>query len=334
VRLQVLALALCAACGSSESGEETDPPPPPPTFDYPLDDTLRFHHLQALSTHNSYHVETEGNELVDWMYSHLPFDEQLDAQGVRHMELDLRFDWNNERFEVFHLPVIDETTNCRVFTECLELVATWSSAHPAHHPVVLQLEIKDGLPADPDDYWKRLHDEIMGVFSSSKLVTPADLGPNLGDTIASQGWPTLGELRGRVIFTMDNGGDLRDSYTHGGAHVDDRVIFPSSSPGDPFAAIAVINDPFAASEIADAIAANMLVRTRADAGVAGAQANDIDRRDAAINSGAHFITTDFPAAAGGMQYFVNIPDGSPSRCNPITAPSECSSAAIEDPAQL
>lgn len=331
----MLALGVLS-CGSDD--DLSPPEPSTPTFSYPADDTLRLHHLQALSTHNSYHLEPEGNELVDWMYSHEPLDVQLDALGVRHVELDLRYDWAEERFEVYHLPVIDEDTTCRRFTECLERIESWSAGHPGHHPVVVQLEIKDGLPADPQAYWSGLHDEIDSVIPRGDRFQPADVegavDRGLGDVIADEGWPTLGALRGRVLFMMDNGGELRDSYTHGGQHVNDRILFPSSTPGDPFAAVAVINDPFDQAAIDAALAANMLVRTRADAGVAGAQANDITSRDAALASGAHFITTDFPAPTVGMEYFVQIPGGTPSRCNPVTAPAECTAPALEAPDQL
>lgn len=332
-----LVALVVVGCGSADD-DATPQVPSAPSFSYPQDDTLRLHHLQALSTHNSYHLEPEGNTLVDWAYSHEPLDVQLDELGVRHVELDLRFDWVEEQFEVYHLPVIDEETTCQRLTECLEHVEGWSASHPGHHPVVVQLEIKDGLPADPEGYWDALHAEIEGVVGRGDRYQPSDFGPTaerpLGEIVADEGWPTLGELRGRVLFTMDNGGELRDSYTHGGQHVDDRILFPSSSPGDPFAAIAVINDPFDQAAIDAALAANMLVRTRADAGVAGPQANDTTSRDAALASGAHFVSTDFPAPTEGMEYFVTIPEGTPSRCNPVTAAAACVSAAIEAPDQL
>jgi hypothetical protein len=33
----------------------------------------------------------------------------------------------------------------------------------------------------------------------------------------------------------------------------------------------------------------------------------------------------------GEPYVVEIPGGTPARCNPITAPAECASEDIEDP---
>ena len=56
------------------------------------------------------------------------------CEGSQHrsltfLELDLRFDYVEERFEVYHLPVIDEETTCRLFTECLERIESWSATH-------------------------------------------------------------------------------------------------------------------------------------------------------------------------------------------------------------
>ena len=50
-RLYPLLLAI-AACG----GDETT------TFDYPMDDVLRMNHVQAVGTHNSYHVDPANGE--------------------------------------------------------------------------------------------------------------------------------------------------------------------------------------------------------------------------------------------------------------------------------
>jgi hypothetical protein len=44
-----------AACAEGEGDEKAEPGGD--TFSYPLDDTLRPTDLQALGTHNSYHVE-------------------------------------------------------------------------------------------------------------------------------------------------------------------------------------------------------------------------------------------------------------------------------------
>ncbi|HNP71082.1 MAG TPA: hypothetical protein PKK15_08240, partial [Kouleothrix sp.] len=42
------------------------------------------------------------------------------------------------------------------------------------------------------------------------------------------------------------------------------------------------------------------------------------------------MSTDFPAQIAGSNYFVEIPEGAPSRCSPVTAPMGCTPALIED----
>ncbi len=56
-----------------------------------------------------------------------------------------------------------------------------------------------------------------------------------------------------------------------------------------------------------------------------------ERLDQALLSGAHFVSTDVPWPVEWTSYVVEIPDGTPSRCNPRSAPVECSSEAIESP---
>jgi hypothetical protein len=326
-----LAAATVAACSS------TPPPPGPPAdpvFPYPQDDTLRLQHLQAKSTHNSYHVETAGNLLDAWHYTHVPLDRQLGEQGVRHVELDLSL--VDTSFEVFHILLLDEETTCRAFTDCLAAIKGWSDAHRAHHPITVQIELKDPPQADYEAYFAALHGEIGAVWPPERVITPALVQgehATLGEAVKGDGWPTLGALRGKVLFTLDNAAEFQEAYTHGRRDLDGRILFAHAAPSDPFAAIAVLNDPVADSAaIAAALEANMLVRTRADSDSVEPLAGDTSRRDAALASGAQFVSTDYPAGVNYTDYFVEIPEGTPSRCNPLTAPAKCTSEAIEDPA--
>ena len=317
-------LACLPALVACHQGDGTPGPQPvDPVFPYPLDDSLRVHHLQAKSTHNSYHIEPDGNELLDWAYSHAPLGGQLATQGVRHFELDIRYDAAAERFVVFHLKIIDEETQCETLTTCLADIKAWSDGHRAHHPIVVQLEIKDSYPGDAqaEGYFGRLHDEIRSVWPAERIVTPAMVRgdhASVGQAVAAVGWPTLGDCRGRVLFTMDNGGELVRAYSNDHSGLANRLIFPASDPGDAYAAVAVLNDPND-SRIAAAVAANMLVRTRADSSGIEAVNGDTTRLTTALASGAHFISTDFPVPVPEHDYAVSIPEGTPARCNPGTA---------------
>ena len=52
-----------------------------------------------------------------------------------------------------------------------------------------------------------------------------------------------------------------------------------------------------------------------------------------INSGAQFVSTDYPVPDPqiGTGFQVTMPGGMPARCNPITAPPDCTSLDIENP---
>ena len=76
---------------------------------------------------------------------------------------------------------------------------------------------------------------------------------------------------------------------------------------------------------------NLIVRTRADSGGTEARGNDYTRLEKALEVGAHLISTDFPAPVEELDYWVEFPDGTPSRCNPLTAPRFCTPLAIEHP---
>ena len=49
----------------------------------------------------------------------------------------------------------------------------------------------------------------------------------------------------------------------------------------------------------------------------------------ALASGAQLVSTDFPARVAGYDYVVHIPNGTPSRCNPVLPVVGCTSQRVE-----
>ena len=92
-------------------------------------------------------------------------------------------------------------------------------------------------------------------------------------------------------------------------------------------------DPPDHSRVRRLVAQGFIVRTRADADTFDARPPvDTTRRDAALESGAQFVSTDYPDLETnpfGTDYFVEIPDGMPGRCNPINSPPGCRNPALE-----
>ncbi len=322
-----LALVACA----TEPGDSAD------AWSYPLDDVLRFDDLQAVGTHNSYHMRTEGVEIEEWDYEHAPLDVQLGAQGVRQFELDVWWDSASGDFRVYHVPLMDETTTCAWLSECLQTMRGWSDENPAHHPILTLLELKDGWREDgAATLLTDLDAVVAAAWPDERRVSPDDVQrgeASLAAGLATEGWPTLGELRGRALFVLHAGSDFRQTYTEGDTTTAGRPIFPDAG-GDlalSVGAFSSMNDPHDEA-IAAVLAAGHLVRTRADSDGDQARAGDTTDRDAGLAVGAHFVSTDFPVPHPDTGYVVTMPGGTPSRCNPVGAPAECTSEAIEDPA--
>jgi len=310
---------------------------PEPSITHPQDDILSLHDVQALGTHNSYHIEPEL-PLQAWAYSHLPLDEQLGIQGVRQFELDVYYDSEREVFEVYHLFSVDQDTTCETLTRCLEVMKRWSDAHPGHHPFLVLIEVKGSLADDQHiSLLRHLETQILSIWPWTRLLYP-DLvtggQSSLRDALNDHGWPPLGAVRGRAIFILHESGRLRTIYTKNQTTTVGRVLFPDAY-GDidsPLAAFHSINDPIGGrGAIERSVRAGHLVRTRADADGVQAAALDYTQFEAALASGAHFISTDFPFPATADTYGVTIPGGTPSRCNPLSTHPSCDALDLENP---
>jgi hypothetical protein len=85
------------------------------------------------------------------------------------------------------------------------------------------------------------------------------------------------------------------------------------------------------ADIQALIGAGYVVRTRADSDTNEARTNDTGPRDAAFASGATWVSSDFvvPGRAFGTPYVVQVPGGTPARCNPVNAPAWCTSELVE-----
>jgi hypothetical protein len=253
--------------------------------------------------------------------------------------------------KVLHVQDIDYQTTCRRFVDCLETVKAWSDEHPLHMPLMVQIEAKDDVIPNglggfefvvPVPFGAAELDsidaEIRSVFPPEQLITPDDVRgthDTLAEAIRTDGWPTLAASRGKVLFTLDNEGRRR-LYLQGHPSLRGRVLFTPASPDDDDAAFLKLNDPIADfAEIQQAVADGFVVRTRADGDTDEARTNTTTQRDKAIESGAQWVSTDYPVPDPDFTpYMVDIPDGVPARCNPISAPSSCAATDIENPGFL
>lgn len=311
-------------------------------FGYPLDQALRVNHLQAVGTHNSYHLKTTKG-VFEWDYSHAPLTEQLERQGVRQVELDVHWLPGEGRFGVYHLPAADEGSTCEYLTECIAELRAWSDAHRGHHPILVLIEPKDDIDFQDDEkiapHLDALDAEVRSAWPDRRLEPDDVRGAHqtLRDAIVTDGWPTLGDTRGSALFVLldrqrEPGTPLHD-YTHGLKSLDGRAMFATGLVDDPFAAVLALDNPVVHASAIDAAARlNFLVRVYpTDRQRDGSFVTT--EKDAALSGMAHFISTDYPAPGIVEGYDLAIPNGTPSRCHPL-APPECTSADIESDERL
>lgn len=256
-------------------------------------------------------------------YSHASLTEQLERLHVRQLELDVHLPpASGADFPVRHLPVFDERSSVPTLTAGLREIRAWSRTHPRHVPIFVQLELKTLRPlpfpleriGDPElrarlaalppprewreDDFAALEGAIRTVFSPEELITPDSVrgeAPTLRDAIRTRGWPLLDAVRGRVMFTLDNEGELRDRYLGAAGDGRGRLLFASVLAEHPAAGWMKLNDPVRDfARIEALVRAGFIVRTRADEELREAKADDVTRRDRAFASGAQIVSTDFP----------------------------------------
>ena len=300
-------------------------------------------------------------------YTHRPLVEQLE-QGIRKFELDVFADPEGGRyarpaafrivkgrldpvgprllergFKVLHTPDFDYRTTCDTLKGCLTTIRDWSTSHPWHVPIMVMIEAKDGMPKDPDGIGlvkpipigvaelQALDDEIRSVFDDDHVVTPDRVRgrhPTLAAAIRAQGWPLLGESRGKILFALDNLEQHRTDYLRGHPSLEGRMLFVSSEPDEPSAAFIKMNEAPGEDEerIRQRVREGFLIRTRADIPTEEARSGNTTRRDSAFRSGAQYVSTDYPEPSPfGSGYVARLPGAErlAARCNPVNAPAGC-----------
>lgn len=304
-------------------------------------------------------------------YRHRPLSEQLDA-GARQIEIDVYADPAGGRyldpaalraagfrldparraalaepgFKVMHVQDVDVLSHCVTLRACLGTIRRWSIAHPDHAPILLMFNAKadpspvpGGTAALPFDAatFDALDREIRAVFPPAAMITPDDVQrgwPTLRDAVTHGGWPTLGQSRGKVLFALDEDAPVVARYRGARHSLEGRVFFINTDEASPAAAYLTLNDPIAdAARIRAAVRAGFIVRTRADSGTAEARANDTRRREAALASGAQFISTDYlwPEPRLNNGYQVRLPAGAAAACNPLRTGQRCAGLAVDMP---
>lgn len=301
-------------------------------------------------------------------YSHRPLAEQLDA-GARQIELDVYYDpdggrfanpigpkmagagidqitadeWARPGFKVMHVPDIDVRSSCASFVTCLRIVRNWSKVHPQHTPLLILINAKEDKSPAPGGVSALLFDtqvfdaldaEIGSVFSVRELITPDQVRGKhmtLREGVLAGNWPKLQAARGKILFALDDSPRIVALYQGERRSLEGRLMFANTHEASPAAAYLTLNEPVAQSDrIRAAVQAGFIVRTRADADTVEARSGSVVRKDAAFNSGAQYVSTDYmqPDSRFGP-YSVQLPAGAVAICNSVRTKDRCAGHAIE-----
>jgi len=308
--------------------------------------------MRVLGSHNSYRPALDEASLADLRaklgpraagveYGHLPIAQQLDL-GLRQLEFDPYADPQGGLFaaphaanpkayaamekpgaKVLHAPLVDTRTLCLTLEDCFAQVATWSRAHPDHHPITIFVNVRDEPFADPrmpkiapfdDAALLALDDSARRIFGAKHLVTPDEVRGNhatLRAGVTGGGWPTLRSARGKILLVLDSSPKIAETYRTGHPSLRGRAMFAFYPEGDAEASVFNLQDPVAEEERARRLVAQgFLVRTRSDADTHEARNHDYTRLQAALRSGAQIISTDYYKGAPdplGFGFVVGMP---------------------------
>jgi hypothetical protein len=292
-------------------------------------------------------------------YSHVPLTDQLN-DGARAIEIDVAYDpsgglfahpmgpalmgeklpdgysetMSKPGFKVLHFQDFDFRSSCATLHDCLAILKGWSRAHPNHVPILLTFNAKDdSLPQTTQALkfdaaaFDALDAEIRSVLDARDLITPDDVQgayPTLRDAVLQHGWPALAASRGKFILALDEEGAKIALYRGARKSLEGRAMFVNTDEKSPAAAYLTLNEALTdTARIAADVRAGFLVRTRADADTVEARANDTRRRDAALASGAQYISTDYMQPDTRFSaYTARMPKGAIAACNPVRAKCE------------
>lgn len=320
-------------------------------------------------------AEMNEDQALQRLYDHAPITDQLTTHRVRQFEFDVFADAQGGLYatpelrtraalppltevfpemaepgtKVLHEQDVDYHSVCPTLVSCLTEIRDWSDANPDHAPIAIAIQFKDGPLIFPvpeqavPEPWDAaamdvLDTEITSVFGRDRILAPDDVRGDratLEEAVLTDGWPTLGDARGKVMFTMVNGDPYRSTYLEGHPNLEGRILFTNAEPGQPDAAVLNVDDPLEEpGRIAGLVAEGYLVRTRADTPDVHARTGDTSRLEAALASGAHWVGTDHPGPDGaadqyGTDYVAQLPGFLAVRCNPVTAPTSCSDDTLE-----
>ena len=213
--------------------------------------------------------------------------------------------------KLLHIADIDYETNYLTFKEALIELRNWSTDNPNHIPLFVNLEIKRASPGDYSKFLNRIgfkkapltdtnifeviENEIFSIFSEDSIIfKPQDLKENfesIQQRLDNSGWPKLNDCLGKIIFIID--GDIEGYYADLMNKNDSCLMFIYTEPHNESCAFIIRNEPIGNEKEINDLSDKYIVRTRTDAGTIEARNMDYTKYNAAFESQAQIVSTDY-----------------------------------------
>ncbi len=246
--------------------------------------------------------------------------------------------------KILHIKDVDYNTQFYTFKQALQAIKIWSQQHPNHLPLFINIETKSDSPADdsllatqgflPAPNWdassaEAMEQELIDVFGTNGngLIRPDDVRGNYAEletAVLQNNWPLLKDCRGKLVFIME--GSAVNFYKAGHPSLTGRNMFVYDSPGNPEAAFVLLNNSRNdSSQIRTLVERGYIIRTRSDEGTVEARNGDYSGMNAAFESGAQIVSTDYykpdvrAGQLGWTNYHVSFPGNILARKNPVSA---------------
>lgn len=181
-------------------------------------DQLRYKYAAFKASHNSY----DRNE---------PIGQQLDFHaldpsncGCSGLELDIYQKSDAWEWSVSHLGGYSSKPENQL-RAWLQKIKAWTVANPGHRPITVHIDIKN-TPLDNTVFPDKIDQYILSVFTQAEVFSPGSLFGEHDNLVAgaqAQGWPTLGELAGKLIFCFT--GDETRKATYARSNARERLCF-------------------------------------------------------------------------------------------------------------
>jgi hypothetical protein len=270
-------------------------------------------------------MEKDSNRVKGLAYAHIPVEDQL-KMGLLNLEIDCYrdekggryahpkgldmapgqapYDPNGEMlkpgYKVFHVPDFDFRTDSYTLEGLLKKLRNWSKENPGHYPVFITLETKGGSAGSNTGEldakaFADLDEALVKELGREYIITPDDVRgkyATLEEAVLKGNWPTLNAAKGKYLFVLDDKNAKRAKYMEGHPSLKGRILFVNADPGTPEAAVMIRNGSKEAG-IKELVEKGYIIRTRADGDTKQARVNDRSYFEAACNSGAQIITTDY-----------------------------------------